>query len=65
MTKRTGRPMGRPPLPMPDPIPDTPENVARALFNTPPTPEGGWDYLKEYKARQRQQRKRKARPRKG
>lgn len=64
MTKRTGRPMGRPPLSMPDPIPDTPENVARALFSAPPTPEGGWDYLKEHKARQ-QERKRKAKRRKG
>ena len=56
--------MGRPPLSMPDPIPDTPENVARALFSAPPTPEGGWDYLKEHKARQ-QERKRKAKRRKG
>ena len=27
---------GRPPLPMPEPIPDTPENVMRALVSTPP-----------------------------
>ena len=53
--------MGRPPLPMPEPMPDTPENVARALFNAPPTPEGGWDCLKEHKARKRQKRKRKSR----
>ena len=53
-------------MPMPEPIPDTPENVARALFNTPPTPDGGWDYLKEHKARKRRrERKRRAKPRKG
>ena len=33
---------------MPDLIPDTPENVARALMQTPP-PES-WDYLKAEKA---------------
>lgn len=27
---------GRPPLPMPEPIPDTPENVMRAWVSTPP-----------------------------
>ncbi len=27
---------GRPPKPMPDLIPDTPENVARAIFAGPP-----------------------------
>ena len=32
---------------MPAPIPDTPENVARALMSTPPKDEGDWDYLKE------------------
>ena len=26
---------GRPPKPMPDPIPDTPENVARAIMRGP------------------------------
>ena len=43
--KRTrGRPVEKP---MPAPIPDTPENVARALVTTPPKDEGGWDYLKD------------------
>ena len=32
---------------MPAPIPDTPENVARALLTTSPKDDGGWDYLKE------------------
>ena len=39
---------GRPPLPMPEPIPDTPENIARAILNTPPKKPHEWDYLKKY-----------------
>ena len=31
---------------MPAPIPDMPENVARALVTTPPQDEGDRDYLK-------------------
>ena len=31
---------------LPEPIPDTPENVTRALVTTPPKDEGDWDYLK-------------------
>ena len=43
--KRTrGRPIEKP---LPAPIPDTPENVARALLTTPPKDEGDWDYLKD------------------
>ena len=38
---------GRPPLPMPELIPDTPENVMRAIVNTPPKKE--WRYLKQAK----------------
>ena len=34
---------------MPDPIPDIPENIARALVGTPPKREDEWDYLKETK----------------
>ena len=45
MTKPRSR--GRPiEKPMPAPIPDTPENVARALVTTPPKDEGDWGYLK-------------------
>ena len=33
--KRRKRPVGRPTRPMPEPIPDTPENVARILMNAP------------------------------
>ena len=32
---------------MPEPIPDTPENIARALLTTPPKKEDEWDYIKE------------------
>ena len=39
-----GRPVEKP---LPAPIPDTPENVARALLTTPPKDEGDWDYLKD------------------
>ena len=43
------RPRGRPPVdrPMPEPIPDTPENIARAIMQGPPKKD--WDYLKEQK----------------
>ena len=42
--RRRGRPVEKP---LPDPIPDTPENVARALVTTPPKEEGDWNYLKD------------------
>lgn len=41
-TKNRG---GRPARPMPDLIPDTPENVARACMQGPPKKH--WDYLEE------------------
>ena len=42
------RPRGRPVKnTMPEPIPDTPENIARALLTTPPKGEDEWDYLKD------------------
>ena len=31
---------------MPEPIDDVPENVARAIFGTPPKREQDWRYLK-------------------
>ncbi len=40
-------PVGRPAKPMPPPIPDTPENVAKAILFTPPKPEQEWEYLSE------------------
>ena len=30
---------------MPEPIPDTPENVMRALLGAPPKGENDWDYI--------------------
>ena len=41
---------GRPPNPMPELIPDTPENIARAILAGPPKKE--WDYLKKRKKEQ-------------
>ena len=32
---------------MPEQIPDTPENVMRALINTPPKKKKDWVYLKK------------------
>ena len=40
------RKRGRPPKPMPEPIPDTPENVALALMTSSPRQPGEWDYLR-------------------
>lgn len=36
------RPVGRPPLELPEPIPDTPENIARVVLNTNPKKPGEW-----------------------
>ena len=41
---------GRPPtVEWPDNIPDTPENVLRAVLNTPVKKRGEWDYEKDAK----------------
>ncbi len=46
--KHKPAPRGRPVTnTMPEPIPDTPENIARALLTTPPKKEDEWDYLKD------------------
>lgn len=45
-----GRPVK---YPMPKPINDTPENVARAILNTKPKPDNEWEYLKKYPRRGR------------
>ena len=42
LTKKTGRP----PKPLPPPIPDTVENIMRALVSTPPKKRKDWNYLK-------------------
>ena len=41
---RHKRPVGRPPLGFPDPIPDTPENIARVVLNTEPKRRGEWRF---------------------
>ena len=42
--RKRGRPSKRT---MPDPIPDTPENIMRAILNTPPKAEDEWRYLQD------------------
>lgn len=45
------RPRGRPvKYPLPDPIPDTPENIARALLTTPPRKRKDWKHIREREA---------------
>ena len=41
---KRGRPTTRT---MPEPIPDTPENIARAVLNTPPKNDEDWRYLQD------------------
>lgn len=43
------RPVGRPPLELPDSIPDTPENIARVVLNT--KPKKRWEWRFERKGR--------------
>ena len=43
--KKRGRPAKRT---MPPPIPDTPENIMKAVLNAPPKKRDEWDYLKDY-----------------
>ena len=46
--KAPRRSRGRPRThPMPDPIPDTPQNVAHVLMTTKPKSESEWQYLKD------------------
>jgi len=40
------RPVARPPLELPAPIPDTPENIARVVLNTKPKKRGEWRFEK-------------------
>ena len=44
---RPKRSVGRPPLDFPDPIPDTPENIARAVLNMKPKGRGVWRFEKQ------------------
>ena len=43
---RPKRPVGRPPLELPKPIPDTPKNIARIVLNTKPKKRGEWRFEK-------------------
>ena len=44
--KSHSKPRGRPVKnTMPEPIPDTPENIARSVLRSPRTPTGGWKYI--------------------
>ena len=47
-----GRPVERQ---WPEPIPDPPENVARALMAGPPKADEDWRYLKKHRNRKRNQ----------
>ena len=42
--KKRGRPGKRT---MPEPIPDTPDNIAAAIVNSPPKAEDEWRYLQD------------------
>lgn len=45
-------PRGRPvEYPLPDPIPDSPENIARALLATPPKKQKEWRHIRERETR--------------
>ena len=48
------RKVGRPPLAMPEPINDTPENVAKAILSTPPKKRGEWRFMQQKKSADRQ-----------
>ena len=39
------REVGRPPLAMPEPIDDTPENVAKTILSTPPKKRSEWKFM--------------------
>ena len=45
------RPVGRPPMEMPDMIPDTPTSVARKVLTTKPKKSGQWRYQRKRKRR--------------
>ena len=49
MTDSTKGKRGRRPRTMPEPILDTPRNLARIILNTPPKKAKDWRYLKEGK----------------
>ena len=44
---------GRPGRPMPERMPDSPENIMRALLATPPKKRDEWDFMQSIPARER------------
>ena len=44
-----GRPVGRPPMEMPDMIPDTPTRVARKVLTTKTKKNGQWRYQRSHR----------------
>ena len=47
-TKESEQPRGRPvEHKLPEPIPDTPENIMKALLNTPPRKREDWKFVQE------------------
>ncbi len=48
------RPRGRPPKHlMPEPIPDTPENIMKAFIKTPPRKREDWKFVQEREEKKR------------
>lgn len=47
-TQKETRPVGRPPLEMPEQIPDTPENIARIIMATKPKKRDEWRFIQEH-----------------
>ncbi len=51
-TKKSVKPRGRPvEYPLPEPIPDSPENIARALLATAPKKRTDWRHVREREGR--------------
>ena len=44
--RKRGRPVK---YTMPEPIPDTPENIAKAILSTPPKKPQDWKFMQDFK----------------
>ena len=52
MSEKLKRPRGRPVKnEMPEPIPDTPENIMRAFLKTPPRKNAEWKFMRDRQER--------------
>ena len=49
INSRPTRPVGRPPLELPDLFPETPEEIAGVVLNTKPKKRGKWRFEKQRK----------------